>query len=256
MSFPRFIPILLLQEDGLVKTEQFKKPKYIGDPINAVKIFNEKQVDELVFIDIDASKNGDSPNYEFIQNIATECFMPLAYGGGIKTLEQAKKIIKIGVEKLVLNSVLFDDMELVKQISNLFGKQAVAASVDVKKNIWGKYCVYRHDTGKTENVDILEWCAMLEDAGVGEIILTSVDREGTQKGFDLELYKHIQGQVSVPIVAHGGASSMEDCSEVLNVESVHAIAAGSFFVFHGEHRAVLITYPKYADIKKIFLGKP
>lgn len=252
MSFPRFIPVLLLHDGDLVKTEQFKDPKYVGDPMNAVKIFNEKQVDELVFLDIDASKKQADPDYDYIADIAKECFMPFAYGGGVRTLDHVQRIIRLGAEKVILNTILFDDPDIVKQACAQFGQQSIVAAVDVRKNMWGKYHVYHHISGKTLKTDAIEWLRTVESYGVGEIMVTCVDREGTAKGFDTDFYSQIGDAVSVPVIANGGAGNMDDCRVVLSIPSVNAVAAGRMFVFHGKYRAVLITYPKYAEIKTIF----
>lgn len=249
---PRIIPVLLLQDNGLVKTTKFKDPVYIGDPINAVKIFNEKKADELVFLDIDASKNKTPPDYEHISSIASECFMPLAYGGGITTFEEAKRIFDCGVEKVILNSVLFQNTTLVGEIAKTYGQQSVVASVDVKKSFTGKYHVYRHDINTTTKISLNDWLQQVITMGVGEIMITAVDREGTRKGYDLDLYEEIRSSATpVPIIANGGADKIEDFRDVLALRTVDAVAAGSFFVFHGKHRAVLITYPKASDIKEM-----
>lgn len=250
--FPRVIPVLLLRDGGLVKTIKFGDPKYVGDPMNAVRIFNEKKVDELVFLDIDASRNRQEPDYDYIRDIAEECFMPFAYGGGIKTIDHIRRIIALGAEKVVLNSVLFDNPDLVRKAVQQFGQQSIVAAVDVKKNLMGKYRVYRHDQGKNLSLDALDWIREVEAMGVGEIMVTMVDREGVQKGYDEAFYNKLADIVSVPVIANGGASGLDDFSRVLDSGGVNAVAASSFFIFHGKHRAVLITYPKYKDIKQLF----
>lgn len=250
---PRVIPVLLLQNNGLVKTTKFKNPVYVGDPINAVKIFNEKKADELVFLDIDASKNGALPDFDFIKSIAGECFMPLAYGGGIKSFDDAKKLFDCGIEKIILNSALFTAPDLVKQIANVYGQQAVVASIDVKKTLTGKYCVFRHDQESTLKTAANDWIKEVVAMGVGEIMITLVDREGTRKGYDLDFFQKLSDcKTPVPVIANGGADEIRNFGEVLALGTVDAIAAGSFFVFHGKHRAVLITYPKSSDLKEIF----
>lgn len=254
---PRIIPVLLLQDNGLVKTEKFNNPVYIGDPINAVKIFNEKRVDELVFLDINSSKNGTPPRFDYIKSIASECFMPLAYGGGVKTLDDAKKIFDCGVEKIVINSALFQQPELVLNIAKIYGQQSVVAAIDVKKTFTGKYCVYRHDSGNTLKVLATDWIREVIGMGVGEIMLTVVDREGTRKGYDLDFFQGLAACESpVPIIANGGAGKLLNFKEVLSMGTVDAVAAGSFFVFHGKHNAVLITYPKTSEIKETLKNEP
>lgn len=250
---PRVIPVLLLQNNGLVKTARFKNPVYVGDPINAVKIFNEKRADELIFLDIDASKNNASPDFEYIESIASECFMPLAYGGGIKTFEDAKRLFDCGLEKIVLNSSLFTNPNLVSEIIETYGQQSVVAAIDVKKTLSGKYCVFRHDVGETLKISANDWIKKVIEMGVGEIMITVVDREGTRKGYDLDFYQHIAAcNIPVPVIANGGADEISNFSDVLSLGTVDAVAAGSFFIFHGKHKAVLITYPKYEEIKGAF----
>lgn len=249
---PRIIPVLLLKDNGLVKTNRFRNPVYVGDPINAVKIFNEKKADELIFLDIDASKKNTPPNFEYIQSIASECFMPFAYGGGIKTFNDAKRLFDCGVEKVIINSALFDDSSLVADIIRVYGQQSVVAAIDVKKSLTGKYYVFRHAIDATSKMPATEWIERVIAMGVGEIMITAVDREGTCKGYDIDLFELIRTCRSpIPIIANGGADKIEDFKEVLSLGTVDAVAAGSFFVFHGKHRAVLITYPKASEIKEI-----
>jgi cyclase len=249
---PRIIPVLLLQNNGLVKTSRFKNPVYIGDPINAVKIFNEKRADELIFLDIDASKNNTPPDFDYISTIATECFMPFAYGGGVRSYEDAKRIFESGAEKIILNSILFDKPDLVQEIVSTYGQQSVVAAIDIKKGLTGKYLVYRHQNQTTEKTPPLEWIRKVVDLGVGEIMITSIDREGTGKGYDLDFFKQIKDcDIPVPVVANGGANGIQDFKDVLSMGTVDAVAAGSFFVFQGKHRAVLITYPKASETKEI-----
>lgn len=249
---PRVIPTLLLQNNGLVKTTKYKNPVYIGDPINAVKIFNEKKADELIFLDIDASKNNTPPDFEYIQSIAGECFMPLAYGGGVRTFDDAKKLFDCGVEKIIINTALFNMPDLVGQIAKTYGQQSVVGAIDIKKTLTGKYCVFRHDLQTTLKTPANEWIGHVISMGVGEIMLTLVDREGTRKGYDLDFFQQIGACNSpIPIIANGGADGLQDFKDVLSLGTVDAVAAGSFFVFHGKHRAVLITYPKTSEIKEI-----
>lgn len=250
MYFNRVIPCLLLQDQGLVKTVQFKNPKYVGDPINAVKIFNEKQVDELIFLDITASKRQQGPNYALIQQIASECFMPLSYGGGITTVEQARKIIDLGVEKISLNTVLLRQPGLLTEIAACLGSQSVVAAIDVKKNWRGQYRVYNSATQQLTALDPIEYAKTLQQQGAGELLLNSVDRDGMQQGYDLNLLQRIAQVLTIPLIACGGAGCLEDIKAAID-QGASAAAAGSLFVFHGKHRAVLITYPGYTKIKQL-----
>ncbi|EKT4473776.1 imidazole glycerol phosphate synthase subunit HisF [Pseudomonas putida] len=239
----RVIPCLLLKDHGLVKTVKFKEPKYVGDPINAIRIFNEKEVDELVLLDIEASRLNREPNYELIAEVAGECFMPICYGGGIKSLEHAEKVFSLGIEKIAINTAALDDLSLIRKIADKFGSQSVVGSMDCRKGFWGGYSVYSENGTKDTKRQPVEWAQELETAGVGEIFLNSVDRDGTQKGFDTSLVESVVTQVHVPVIACGGASSTADLIELFDRTGVSAVAAGSLFVFHGKHRAVLISYP-------------
>ncbi|EKT4496640.1 AglZ/HisF2 family acetamidino modification protein [Pseudomonas sp. TYF_15] len=239
----RVIPCLLLKDRGLVKTVKFKEPKYVGDPINAIRIFNEKEVDELVLLDIDASRLNREPNYELIAEVAGECFMPICYGGGIKSLSHAEKVFSLGIEKIALNGAALDDLSLVSKIADKFGSQSVVGSMDCRKGFWGGYSVYSENGTKDTKRQPVEWAQELEAAGVGEIFLNSIDRDGTQKGFDVSLVESVVSQVHVPVIACGGASSTADLVNLFDRTGVSAVAAGSLFVFHGKHRAVLISYP-------------
>jgi cyclase len=242
--FNRVIPCLLLQDGGLVKTQRFKHPKYVGDPINAIRIFNDKYVDELIFLDISASKLNKEPDYDLISRIAGECFMPLCYGGGIKTLEQARKLVSIGVEKISINSMAIHDLDLIKQLVAELGSQSVVGAMDIKHNLWGKEYVYDASKSKLTHWSPLDHVERLVDAGVGEIFINDVDRDGMMKGYDLELIKSLSQAIDVPLVACGGAGNVDHLSDGINKGLASAVAAGSMFVFYGKHRAVLINYPK------------
>lgn len=243
MQRKRVIPCLLLKDRGLVKTVKFKSPKYVGDPINAIRIFNEKEVDELVLLDIEASMLGREPDYELIAEVAGECFMPICYGGGIRTLEHAQKIFALGVEKIALNTAAVNDIELLRKIADQFGSQSVVCSIDCKKSLLGRYSVYSQAGTKDSKVSPAEWARKAEDAGAGEIFLNSIDRDGTMQGFDIPLIKSVVAAVHIPVIACGGAGSIADLNEPFEKAGVSAVAAGSFFVFHGKHKAVLISYP-------------
>lgn len=243
MMRKRVIPCLLLQGRGLVKTVKFKDPKYVGDPINAIRIFNEKEVDELVLLDIGASREQREPDYELIAEVAGECFMPICYGGGIRTLEHAEKIFALGIEKVAINTAALENVDLLRKISGKFGSQSVVCSVDCKKSLFGKYTVYSHSGTRDTKLSPVEWVKKAEGAGAGEIFLNSIDRDGMQQGFDIALIQSVVGASHVPVIACGGAGSIAHLEEPFERANVSAVAAGSFFVFHGKHKAVLISYP-------------
>lgn len=252
MALPRVIPVLLLRNKGLVKTVKFGEHKYVGDPINAVKVFNEKDVDELCFLDIDASKEGREPAYGYLEQIASECFMPLSYGGAVKSIEQIKRLIQSGIEKIIINTQALENPEFVKSACDTFGSSTIVGAMDVKKNFWGKYHVYVHTKRSTLAIDPLTHAQSLQELGVGEILLTNVDHDGMMNGYDIGLVSRITSAIEVPLIACGGCSSIDDIDKVVNEGGASAAAAGSFFVFHGKHRAVLITYPEYAQLAAIF----
>jgi imidazole glycerol-phosphate synthase subunit HisF len=247
----RVIPCLLLRDDGLVKTVKFGEPKYVGDPINAVRIFNTKEVDELAFLDISATPAGRGPNFALIRSIASEAFMPMGYGGGITSCEQIERLLAIGVEKVILNSAAFSNPRLISDAANMTGSQAVVVSIDAKKAPQGKYSTHTHAGTRDVNVDPVAWAVEVEALGAGEILLTSIDRDGTQSGYDLDLIEQVAGAVSVPVIASGGAGSLADF-RLAAQRGASAVAAGSLFVFHGKHRAVLITYPERKTLERQF----
>lgn len=238
----RIIPVLLLKKGGLYKTVKFKNATYVGDPINTVKIFNEKETDELLVLDYTASIENRSPDFSKIAEIAGEAFMPMAFGGGIKTLEDAKKVFDCGYEKIVLNSVLFTNSDLIEKVAGIYGAQAVIGCMDVKKNLFGTYKVYSHSGTKNTGKSPVEWAKNLEKAGVGEIILNSIDRDGTWEGYAFDLIKEISGSVGVPLIACGGAGSMEDFKKAVEA-GASAVAAGSMFVYQKKGMGVLISFP-------------
>ena len=246
----RVIPVLLVRNNGLVKTVKFDKSKYIGDPINAMKIFNDKEVDELVILDIDASKTGKGPNYQFVRDIASECFMPLGYGGGITTLDQIQTLFAIGVEKTILNTAALNNLSIVEEASRLFGDQSIVVSIDVKKNWLGKYQVYSHAGVKHSHSDVVTFLKSVEEAGAGEIILNAVDHDGCMEGFDLRLIEMACKAVSIPVVVCGGAGTLSDLKKASDM-GASGVAAGSLFIYHGPHKAVLINYPTQGELKKI-----
>ena len=255
MNRIRVIPVLLLQNNGLVKTIRFKNPNYIGDPINAVKIFNEKEVDELAFIDIEATLKQKDPDYLKIEEIASECFMPLAYGGGIRNLDQIKRIFAIGVEKVILNSVLAVRPSLLSEAAAIFGSQSIVASVDVKKDLFGKQLCYVESGKRKIKTPLIDFVKQLEDTGTGEIILTSIDREGTYSGYDLDLIKRVSSELRIPVVANGGASKTDDFADAVLIGGASAVAAGSLFVYKSPNRGILINYPSQTELKEKLFSK-
>ena len=247
----RVIPCLLMLDHGLVKTTRFAKPKYVGDPINAIRIFSDKEVDELMVLDIGASRESREPNYELIEQFAGECFMPLCYGGGIRSVEQARRLFALGVEKICLQSAALDDLTVVTRIAEQFGSQSVLVSADIKSNWLGKHKLY---SSKTSKLLDRSWLTFLKDAvaaGAGEVVLNSVDRDGTMQGMDLDIISEAAAALPVPLIAVGGASSLQDIKAAVDA-GASAVSAGAMFVFHGPHRAVLITYPKYRELEQLF----
>lgn len=245
MARVRVIPCLLLRGHGLVKTRKFKDAVYVGDPVNAVRIFSDKEADEIVVLDIDASREGREPNYELVAEIAGECFMPMAYGGGVRTLDQVRRLIRSGVEKVVVNSALAESRGVLTEAANVFGSQAIVAGVDVKRSLFGAYSVVVKSGTVDTKLALDEHVQQLEAAGVGEIFLNSVDRDGTMAGYDLDLVQRVTRHVNVPVVACGGAGTVQHLFEAVRA-GASAVAAGSMFVFHGKRRAVLINYPREA----------
>lgn len=247
----RVIPVLLVDGNGLYKTVKFKEPKYVGDPINAIKIFNDKEVDELCVLDIKATRDKKEPNYKLIADFASECFMPVCYGGGIDTLEKAKKVFGLGIEKVSLNAGAISNPKLLGEIGAIYGNQAVVVSIDVKKNFWGKNLVYTHNGQSSTKYSPEEWAKIAENEGAGEILINSIERDGTMAGYDNELIQKISSIVKIPVIACGGAGKLNHFSEAVK-SGASAVSAGSMFVFHGPHRAVLINFPSPADLKQTF----
>ena len=244
----RVIPALLLRDGGLVKTRQFKDAKYVGDPINAIRIFNEKEVDELMVLDIVASRRGQDPDYAMIELFAGECFMPLCYGGGVRTVEQAARIFDLGVEKISLQSAAIHDISLISRIAERFGSQSVVVSVDIKRNWLKRPGLYGNSTGEIRKLAWLDFARQAVAAGAGEVLINAVDRDGEMQGMDLDLIREASSALTVPLIALGGVGSLQDIKAAVDA-GASAIAAGAFFVFHGPHRAVLITYPLYQELE-------
>lgn len=241
MGRVRIIPVLLLDKGGLYKTIRFEKPRYVGDPVNTVKIFNEKEADELVVLDFRATLHNRQPDFGKISEIAGEAFMPMAYGGGIRTLDDARRVFDSGYEKVVLNSVLYRDRSLVRRIADIFGSQSVVASIDVRKNWLGRVRAYGRSATRDSGMAPLEWARILEDSGAGEIMLTSVQRDGTWEGYDLPLISEVSQGIGIPLIACGGASGTEDFRMAV-AAGASAVAAGSMFVYQKKGMGVLISF--------------
>lgn len=254
MHFTRVIPVLLLKNNGLVKTVKFKNSKYIGDPINAMKIFNTKEVDELVILDIMATKNKREPDYKFIKEIVSEAFMPIGYGGGVNKLEHIRKLFRLGVDKVIINSAAILESDLIKKASEIYGNQSIIVSLDVKKDIWGQYKLYSHPNNKKIKLDLFQFIKKIESLGAGEIIVNSVDNDGVMKGYDTNLVKLVSESVKIPVIALGGAGSVKDLKSAV-IHGASAVAAGSLFVYQGIHRGVLISYIKSELLMKELLKK-
>lgn len=248
----RLIPCLLVSDDALVKTIKFKNGKYVGDPLNAVRIFNEKEVDELIILDIDATAYGRSPDMAAIKHWAAECRMPLCYGGGVSTVEQIQEIISLGVEKVAINSSALSNPGLIKSASASVGSQSVVVIIDYKKRGFSKkYDVYTQNGTQRHKHDLLSWALEVEKQGAGEIVLNSIERDGTMTGYDTDVIRLIKKNISIPVTALGGAGSLSDVKGLVNEFGTIGAAAGSIFVFKGKYNAVLINYPSQVDKNKI-----
>lgn len=242
------IPCLLVRDKGLVKTVKFGKSKYVGDPINAVRIFNEKQVDELIVLDIDASSTRRDPNEKMIGDLAAECRMPLCYGGGIKTADQAQGIIGLGVEKVSLSSAAMESPNLVTEIASCIGSQSIVVVLDIKKRfLSGRYEIWTHNGKRNTKKCPIEMVRQFEQLGAGEIVINSIDHDGEMKGYDLDLVEELRESISIPMTVLGGAGSLDDIGQLINRFGTIGAAAGSLFVFKGPYKAVLINYPSYCE---------
>ncbi|WP_033152120.1 AglZ/HisF2 family acetamidino modification protein [Pseudobutyrivibrio ruminis] len=244
---PRIIPVLLIDDRDLIKTINFKKPTYLGDPVNALKIFNRKGIDEMAVLDISASKKGLEPDFELLTDMASEAFMPLSYGGGIKTLDQVRKLLAIGYEKVVLNTSLIEDEQLVKDAVALAGSQSVVASIDAKV-VNGQYKCVICDGTKVIDMSPVELAKHAEELGAGEIFLNSIDRDGVMQGYDIDLVNQVVNAVDIPVTACGGAGGISDLKDVIENGHAHAAAGGSMFVYYGRLKAVLITAPTEEEL--------
>ena len=252
---PRIIPCLLIADGGLVKTVRFEVTTYVGDPINTVRIFNDKQADEIVVVDIRATLEGRPPDEAGIRDIASEAFMPIAYGGGIRDLATATRLIQLGVEKVVLNSIAVEDPDVVARIADRLGSSTTVVSIDAAPRNDGTYEVMIQGGRRTTGLDVRRHAEDMARRGAGELLLTSIDRDGTMAGYDLKLVAEVAAAVPIPVVAFGGAGSLEDMVTVVREGGAAAAAAGSIFVFHGRHRAVLVTYPTYEARAEAFAAR-
>jgi imidazole glycerol-phosphate synthase subunit HisF len=248
----RVIPCLLLKNRGLVKTVKFKDPKYLGDPINIVKIFNDKEVDELIFLDITATLEHKRPAFDLLSKITSECFMPLGFGGGIRNLEDVKTIQGLGVEKICINSYAVERPSFITEVAQTIGSQSVVVSLDVKKNLLGKYTVHTHAGTKATGLDPVKFAVRMEELGAGELLVNSIDCDGTMQGYDLDLIGRVAAAVNIPVVACGGAGKVQDLADAVKKGGASAAAAGSLFVFQGPLRAVLISYPSPQELAAYF----
>lgn len=252
MTFPRVIPTLLLKGSGFVKTTKFEHAVYLGDAINIVKIFNEKEIDEIIVLDIFATLENRSPHYQRIKEIVSEAFMPVAYGGGITNLDEVKTLFRCGIEKVTINSASYDNYGLISEISKYAGSQSVVLSIDIKKNILGRYELFSRCGKVKVSISLMDHIANAVTAGAGEILINSIDKDGTMSGYDVNLIEKIAHSVDVPVIACGGARNISDFKLAVQ-KGASAVAAGSMFVFYGPHKAVLITYPEYNELKKLFI---
>lgn len=260
MLYPRIIPCLLIHNKGLTKTVKFKEGKYVGDPLNAVRIYNEKEVDELMVVDIDATVRGAEPDYQLIEKMAKECRMPLCYGGGIKTSEQARRIFSYGVEKIAISSVAVEHPDVVTDIATAVGNQSVVAVMDVHKHRFtGKYEIFTHNGSKSTGLNPVTFAIEMAKRGAGEIVINNIDNDGVMQGFDLKLIDSVKKTLNIPVTVIGGAGSLDDIGEVINKFGIVGVSAGSLFVFKGKYKAVLINYPNESEkeeiINKYFINR-
>jgi imidazole glycerol-phosphate synthase subunit HisF len=248
----RITPCLLVHKKGLVKTVQFKEPKYVGDPINAVKIFNEKEVDELIVLDIDATVEGRGPDFDLIKNLAVECRMPFCYGGGVTTIEEAKKIIRLGAEKVALSSAAVNNFDILAKIGKVVGIQSVVVVLDVKKKLLGGYEIFINNGKKGTGIKVKDFIQKLNEVGVGEIVINSIDHDGKMNGYDISLIDLVRETTDIPITVLGGAGSYADIKSIISRYRPIGVSAGSLFVFKGKYKAVLISYPNKEEKKELY----
>ncbi len=251
MLMTRVMPCLLLKDGALVKTIKFKDPGYIGDPINAIRIYNEKEVDELIFLDINATSEKREPPFKTLSEIASECFMPVTYGGGVQDVETIRKILSLGIEKIAINSYAVENPNFIQAAAEKFGSSTIVVSVDVRKKLFGRYEVFTHGGRKGTGLDPVEFAVKMEKMGAGEILLNSIDKDGTQEGYDIQLIKSVTSSVNIPVIACGGAGKIEDFRTAVKEGGASACAAGSMVVYFGRNRAVLITFPEREKLEQI-----
>ncbi|WP_265360293.1 AglZ/HisF2 family acetamidino modification protein [Leptospira levettii] len=252
MLRPRIIPCLLVKDGGLVKTQKFSDPKYVGDPINAVKIFNEKEADELIFIDIDATRYAKEPDLKLLKNLANESRMPLCYGGGVKTVSQAKAVVSMGIEKVALSSIVVENPNIISDIADEIGSQSVVAVLDIKKKKLSiNYEIWTHNGTRNSKLDPIDLSLKLQSLGAGEIVINSIDHDGMMNGLDFPILEKIYSQLSIPMTIIGGVGSLKDIEEAVQKFKFIGVGVGSFFVFKGKYRAVMINYPSIAERDQI-----
>lgn len=247
----RVIPCLLVNNGRLVKTVRFRNPAYVGDPVNAIKIYNEKEVDELILLDITATAEGRKPDFAFLAEVADECFMPLAYGGGIRDMDDISRIFNLGIEKVAINSYALENPSFIEKAAAVFGSQSILLSIDVKKNLSGKYHVYGRGGRNGTDHEPVAWAARMERMGAGEILLNSIDQDGTMEGYDTTLIRKVTEAVAVPVIACGGAGKIQDFKMAVEKGGASAVAAGSMVVYQGKNKGVLINFPSRDDLKNI-----
>ncbi len=248
----RIIPVLLMQENMLVKTTNFRNAQYIGDPINTVRIFNELEVDELIILDIGVNYNKVTISFQNLKDIASECFIPLSYGGGISSINQAEKIFKLGFEKIIINTFAFKKKMFLEDLIKNFGGQSIVHSIDIKKTFFNPQSIFIESGSKRVKLKLCDWLKYIQDIGIGEILITNIDNEGTWQGFDFELVKKVSNLMSIPVIANGGCGSYSDIKKIFDYSNGDAAAVGSMFVFQKKGMGVLINYPTENDLKKIF----
>ena len=249
--FPRVIPTLLLSKRSFVKGVHFKNHSYVGDPLNIIKLFNDKEANELLILDIVATKERSAPDFDYLKKLSSQAFMPMSYGGGIKSLEDAMRIVDLGFEKVVMNSSFYTDPSLVKDISSSLGSSSTVVSIDIKKDLFRKKRAFRNSGKEKCKLNILEYALMAQDYGAGEIILCSIDHEGKYMGYDYEIIENISSSLEIPVVASGGASSLNDFNLAMR-SGASAVSAGNLFIYTGKHKAVLVSYPSHEQIKELF----
>lgn len=254
MLIARVMPCLLLRNAALVKTIGFKNPSYVGDPVNAIRIYNEKEVDELIFLDITATVEGKRPPLKLLADIASECFMPVAYGGGVSRMDDVDAIFSLGIEKIAINTHAVAEPSFLSRVADKYGTQAVVASIDVKRTLIGPYEVFTHGGRNSTGLDPVRQAVKMQTAGAGEILLTSIDRDGTGKGYDIQMLKQVTSAVSIPVIASGGADKVEDCGIAVREGGASAAALGSIAVYHGRNRAVLINFPTRQQLDEVMPG--